>query len=546
MRDEKAMRQTKSVDLKTEKGAMLITAMVLIMLGGFAIVGAEAAKTFFQRQSRSTEIRAKMTAQESVIRLIALQPHAYQCPLQTPGQLSTFSNCRIVTDAFLSAEKMAVNGAVCPPGISACGIRLVINNEGSTAGLALSPLGRFSGTLIYEGKETRIAPTRIELDVPAEVIQAKEFDCALRDAETPIFVGFEANGQAKCVGFNKCGVGEFVREVDMKNNRVICARLAEIPGIRHTCGSQQAITTVSWSASSATTTAADIKCGPLLEAPFDWTPTTVTLPTQVNGACGASNNVATGTAPATNLCAVGVPSTVTKTSNWNWTCSGNNGGSTATCSAPVSSTLANGVCGSANGVASATAPTANLCSAGVSTAVADGTAWTWSCTGTNGGSTATCMAEKDAPKCPAKWQYVGNFGSQFTFQPAKAGLTPDQMAGVCLNGGGEWMGAPCGYPNKYCVRNVNWTAMLYKCSEDCPPPPMPTAGRWVRTGVNGATGTECPDAGPGLLLNAFQAPTQLATSCTTAGAVCTVNTAGNALAGGGGVYVTYMCIVDGK
>ena len=52
----------------------------------------------------------------------------------------------------------------------------------------------------------------------------------------------------------------------------------------------------------------------------------------------------------------------------------------------------NGVCGSANGVAVSNAPTANLCSAGSPTSVSGSGPWTWSCNGSNGGSNATCSA----------------------------------------------------------------------------------------------------------------------------------------------------------
>ncbi|MBV5299095.1 MAG: DUF1566 domain-containing protein, partial [Rhodoferax sp.] len=51
-----------------------------------------------------------------------------------------------------------------------------------------------------------------------------------------------------------------------------------------------------------------------------------------------------------------------------------------------------GVCGSANNVAVLTQPTANLCSAGSAGAVAGSGPWSWSCTGSNGGATASCAA----------------------------------------------------------------------------------------------------------------------------------------------------------
>ena len=52
----------------------------------------------------------------------------------------------------------------------------------------------------------------------------------------------------------------------------------------------------------------------------------------------------------------------------------------------------NGTCGSANGVYSAIAPSANLCSAGSASAVSVGTNWTWTCSGANGGTSTSCSA----------------------------------------------------------------------------------------------------------------------------------------------------------
>jgi hypothetical protein len=53
----------------------------------------------------------------------------------------------------------------------------------------------------------------------------------------------------------------------------------------------------------------------------------------IDGVCGTSHNGAFVTAPATGLCDSGTPSIVTGTTTWNWSCTGQNGGTTATCSA---------------------------------------------------------------------------------------------------------------------------------------------------------------------------------------------------------------------
>lgn len=55
-----------------------------------------------------------------------------------------------------------------------------------------------------------------------------------------------------------------------------------------------------------------------------------------DGQCGSASGTTSQTAPSSDLCAVGSPSGVINFgSQWEWTCSGTNGGSTGSCSAPV-------------------------------------------------------------------------------------------------------------------------------------------------------------------------------------------------------------------
>jgi hypothetical protein len=58
-------------------------------------------------------------------------------------------------------------------------------------------------------------------------------------------------------------------------------------------------------------------------------------PTPVNGTCGSSNGQSFSSAPSTNLCATGTASSVSGAGPWSWSCIGSNGGSTASCSASV-------------------------------------------------------------------------------------------------------------------------------------------------------------------------------------------------------------------
>ena len=117
---------------------------------------------------------------------------------------------------------------------------------------------------------------------------------------------------------------------------------------------------------------------------------TITLP--ISGECGSSNSTAFSAAPTTNLCSTGSSSSVTGSGPWNWSCSGSNGGSVASCSAQLLVPSVNGICGSSNSTAFSAAPTTNLCSTGSSSSVTGSGPWNWSCSGSNGGSVASCSA----------------------------------------------------------------------------------------------------------------------------------------------------------
>ncbi|MDD4617245.1 MAG: hypothetical protein PHW76_09095, partial [Alphaproteobacteria bacterium] len=110
---------------------------------------------------------------------------------------------------------------------------------------------------------------------------------------------------------------------------------------------------------------------------------------KINGICGSADGVGRMSKPTSNLCSKGTASTVSGSGPWTWTCEGEGGGSDASCEAPLK---VNGVCGSADGVGRTSKPTSNLCSKGTASSVAGSGPWTWTCAGQNGGSTASCEA----------------------------------------------------------------------------------------------------------------------------------------------------------
>ena len=119
--------------------------------------------------------------------------------------------------------------------------------------------------------------------------------------------------------------------------------------------------------------------------------------------CGSAGSTPTSSAPTTNLCAAGTPSSVEGSSDgpWSWNCYGIGSGSTdVLCSA--TSGAVNGVCGAANGGTTNTAPSgSNLCSSGTATSVFDESGdgsgpWSWACMGSDNttplGATVGCEA----------------------------------------------------------------------------------------------------------------------------------------------------------
>ncbi len=119
-----------------------------------------------------------------------------------------------------------------------------------------------------------------------------------------------------------------------------------------------------------------------------------------NGSCGSATTgtYSSTTPPSANLCNNGTASAVTPNgaiSKYTWKCNGVGSGSNASCSANMQTEL--GICGSSNDLTLLTAPTENLCGSGYNSVVATtSSAFTWTCYGTNGTSSQSCLAHRQA------------------------------------------------------------------------------------------------------------------------------------------------------
>jgi len=109
----------------------------------------------------------------------------------------------------------------------------------------------------------------------------------------------------------------------------------------------------------------------------------------VYASCGAINGISFASKPSSSLCTQGTASAVSGNGPWHWTCSGANGGNSVDCSASVQ---VNGECGPANGSVSSSPPPGQLCVSGMASDVTGAGPWRWSCSGSNGGVTAECVA----------------------------------------------------------------------------------------------------------------------------------------------------------
>ncbi|MFA6348521.1 MAG: hypothetical protein WCX30_03795, partial [Candidatus Paceibacterota bacterium] len=118
----------------------------------------------------------------------------------------------------------------------------------------------------------------------------------------------------------------------------------------------------------------------------------------VNGVCGSSNNQNFTSAPTANFCSLGTASAISGSGPWTWTCNGSNGGSTANCSA---NKITNGLCGTSESGIYSIAPTTGLCSVGAaSSAIWNGSSWAWTCRSCDGGFADLCYAYKSSiPVC---------------------------------------------------------------------------------------------------------------------------------------------------
>ncbi|MGC8494288.1 MAG: hypothetical protein ACP5SH_21395, partial [Syntrophobacteraceae bacterium] len=223
----------------------------------------------------------------------------------------------------------------------------------------------------------------------------------------------------------------------------------------------------------------------------------------VQGACGSSNGAAFRSTPTSNLCSSGTTTTLkTVAGGWNWTCTGLNGGTNASCSANL---ILDGACGSSSGGTYNSAPSTNLCSGGTASPVTSTTgACSWSCTGLNGGTNANCSA-----KLIVNGVCGSSNGGTYNSPPSTNFCTSGTISpvttttGACswsctgLNGGTNAscsanliVNGACGSSNGGSYRSPPSTNL---CNSGTTSPVTSTTGAcsWSCTGLNSGTTASC-------------------------------------------------------
>jgi hypothetical protein len=165
-------------------------------------------------------------------------------------------------------------------------------------------------------------------------------------------------------------------------------------------------------------------------------------PNMIVGTCGSMNGgPAQPSTPTTNLCGIGGTASAVvangTTNTFNWTCAGANGGATSSqCS--VNQAVVNGACGSAQGSNFLTAPAANLCATGIASSVATNgsptNTFTWTCAGQAGGTNSgTCTANQTvAAACGT------SNGGQFSSAPSTNLCAAGNTVTAAPTGAGPW------------------------------------------------------------------------------------------------------------
>ena len=275
------------------RGQALLGALAAVAVSGLVGAGMVANYSAFIQQSRRAYIQSAMTNLDNKIRFMAMQPYAYKCG--TGGDLTGIEGCAVNPDYFTHVKHVAMTGAPCASGITqnSCGFALEIAALRS-ATIDGQATKLFSYQLKYEGTDVSLRPLGYDpaqttgMPIPTEILQAQRFDCALIDANKPVFTGFDPDGKPRCRGFEPCAPGEYVRGVNLKTLKLDCVAPT---GTMLDCSgpNQSKIMSVAWN-DGVINSAAGFACTALPAAPLNMP----VVPLAGAGACPAGQVMSGG------------------------------------------------------------------------------------------------------------------------------------------------------------------------------------------------------------------------------------------------------------
>jgi hypothetical protein len=215
-------------------------------------------------------------------------------------------------------------------------------------------------------------------------------------------------------------------------------------------------------------------CSETKPAPGAWitaSPASVAYNGQAILSWGSYNTTScTATGPWSNsgtLSGSGWTNPLTANTTFSFQCTGN-GQTSILQSVTVGVGSSSGSCGSSNGMSFYSSPTSGYCSAGTASSVSGSGPWNWSCAGANGGSTASCSANKAIKGGWTDWSAKNNScGYSGTQTRTCTNPTPAYGGSDCsaLDGGNSSQS----YTNTACVIAGGWTAWSAwsACSASC-------------------------------------------------------------------------------
>lgn len=374
-----------------QSGHVVLKVIALVVFLTIAVSSLMPLTEISASRRNSMRLKSIQASLESAVITKTNQPYAYKnCGSQD------MSRCEVDLSFFADVQKVAIPATEevqCPDGV--CGFYLKGPKTGPGIYAAEPVLDkstipfRFRATILYTGKAPVLAPTEINEEISTDILQSVSMNCAMLNSQKPFFSGFGSDGEPLCEGVEPCAPGTFASALDLNTRRLECRPLAGVAR----CGPEKMLTDFAWNGRSI----AQVECSdkPIPSLAFNAKENPVEPPGNPrNGRCGPSHGQNFSAKPTSGLCSRGNASNVSGGGPWTWKCRGSDGGSDASCSADREANPTNGACGSSHGGVFSAAPNRNLCSIGNPSPVSGSGPWTWNCLGFNGGSDASCRARR--------------------------------------------------------------------------------------------------------------------------------------------------------